>query len=188
MGSIEQRELHILIRSHIICEFHTNFLPFRTTVGEIILHHPLDEIFTINGSPVIGAVLDIQSIYILRTCGGRDAIHHGIRECNILLRPSGKFGILSLHECHESLLCRVAVMLEVIAGKNRYLSGTIILTLSQTLGHISEHSLRLGRIGKVSLHSLIGEVEISILVDIITSFGDGHRHNLGIRVGNLLNH
>ena len=179
MGSIEKRQLHILVRSHIVGELHSYFLPFRATCREIILHYPLDEVFAIYGSLIVGAVLLIEAFHIFRASSRRNPVYHRIRERNILLGPFRKSRILSPEEAHEGLLSGVAVVLEIVAGKYGHFSGSVSHTLTKSFGNKSENSLRLRRIGKILPDSLVGKVELSgLLVDVVSSLRDCHRYDL----------
>ena len=161
MGSIQETELHILEGSDIIGHLSTNSFPLRATRNKIVLHYPLDEVLAIDRSLIVSAILLIESLDVLRTSGWSDAIDHGIREGNVLLHPSCKFGILCLHKGHESLASGVAIVLEVVAREDGDRAIACCLTTAKTFCHISKGSLRLLRILEVVSHLSIVEHELT---------------------------
>ena len=116
MGRVQQAELHILISGNIVRKLHAHGFPVRAPGNEIILNHPLDEILRIDGGGVFHAALRVQSLDVVRRDGGRDAVHHAVGECHVLLHPLRQPGILGLDKGSERFPGRVSIVLEVVAG------------------------------------------------------------------------
>ena len=187
MRSIQERKLHILEGSHIVGHLSTHGFPSRATGSKVILYYPLDEVLAINRSLIAGSILSIQSLDVGRTGSRSNTVNHGVREGNILLHPGSKFLVLSPDESHECLAGCIAIVLQIIAGKDGERAIACSLAATQSLGNISKGSNRLGWILDIVSHLRIVEHEFATLTrDVVSALGDSEGDDLNILRRNLV--
>ena len=187
MRSIQERKLHILEGSHIVGHLSTHGFPSRATGCKVIFYYPLDEVLAINRSLIAGSVLGIQSLDVGRTGSRSNTVNHRVREGNVLLHPGSEFLVLSLNESHECLAGCIAIVLQIIAGKDGDRTIASSLAATQSLGNISKGSNRLGWILDIVSHLRIVEHEFATLTrDVVSALGDSEGDNLNILRRNLV--
>ena len=163
MRSVEQRELHVLERRNVIGHLCSDGLPCRATGSEVVLNDPLYEVLTVDWCLVVGAVLLVQSLYVLGACGWRDAVYHRVGERHVLFHPRGELLVLRLDERHERAACGVAVVLQVVARENGDRSGARSLAAAESFCYVAEGCERIGRVGEVVSHLCVVEHELARL-------------------------
>ena len=181
MGSIQERQLHVLESRHIVGHLGTNSLPGWTTCCKVIFYHPLDEVLAIYRCLIASTILGIQSLDILGTSGRGYAVNHRVGESYVLVHPGSKLLVLSLNKGHESLSGCIAIVLQVITREDGDRTIARSLATTQSFCYISEGCDRLGWVLEIMCHLLIVKHELTCLTrNIISTLSNGERDYLDV--------
>ena len=163
MRSVEQRELHVLERRHVVGHLCADGLPCRAACSEVVLNDPLYEVLAVDGCLIVGGVLLVQTLYVLGACGGRDAVYHRVGERYVRFHPLGEHLVLRLDERHERATCGVAVVLQVVAREYGDRSGAQSLAAAESFCYVAEGCDGVGRVGDVVSHLRVVEHKLARL-------------------------
>lgn len=190
VGSVEQAQLvalELLDLVHVLDNLHAHLVERGAPVGEGVLDDPLHEGLRHDG-PV---VLDAEPRRQVRLVGlGRargDAVHHAVGERAVLGDPVGHGRVTQLGEREKHVAGDGAVLLHVVARQHG--EGLEAGVLAALEGGEQVAVGGLGR-GEVALQvgddvGVLGVQLVRVLVVVVAALGDGHGHDLGVRVGHL---
>src|SRR5690606_31913256 len=89
MTAIEDADFHQFPWRHVLHELHSDFLERRTAGREVVLQHPLAKRLAEYWPRVAYAELFRHDSALAVAGCGRDAVHHGIGEGDIVANPCG---------------------------------------------------------------------------------------------------
>jgi hypothetical protein len=117
-------------------------------------------IFTANNKRIMANLVNANAANAAQVVKGY-AYNRSLVKAGILHFGVGNF--LSSHESHESLAGSIAIVLQLIAGKDSDRTIACCLAAAQSLGYISEGCNRLGWILDIVSHLRIVEHEFATL-------------------------
>ncbi len=125
MTGIQHAQLHQLVGHDIGHEFDPDLLQRRAALREVVLQHPLPERFADHRHRIVDAEALGNHRANFVCGGGRDAIHHAVRERDALQQ-----GLLAPKpgQTAERILCDVAASRQVVAGQDRKRRMPVIAT------------------------------------------------------------
>ena len=177
MPGVEQPQLHMLVGLHIVDDLDAGVFVGRTSGGEIVFEHPLEEGLG-DDRPGIGDSRVGQQVGPVTIGRGRgDAVDHRIRESHCLTDPLGEFGIDEAGEGREHLRRHFTVLGDVVTRLHGERSDSGFTPGPQGRDDVSEDGRR-QLTGAQGLdigddRRLVGDELSGDGVDVVPALGDG---------------
>lgn len=134
MPRVEHSQLHQLVRADVVDQQHARPLQRWPPVGEVVLEHPGGERLGHHRPPVVDAEVAAHFCRHLQSRCGSYAVNHRTRETGVLRDPFGQFGIEALGACQHGTPGDLAVVLDVVAGRDRRRGDSTVASPGQRLG------------------------------------------------------
>lgn len=117
-------------------------IPSRSAGDEVILQYPLNKVFSVDRSLIIGTVLLIQACDIFWACCRCNTIYHAVRESDIIRYPFEEFWILFLNERRKHTASCVTIMLQIITRQDSYWTVSCCLSSAKAFSNKSKCRFR----------------------------------------------
>ena len=177
MSRVQEPQFRELVGPDVVGDDDVHLLQREAGTGEVVLDHPLPERFGDDG-PAVADAHRLREPGDVGRCGdGCDAIDHAVGKAHVLRNPLGQIAVdvRGGTECRGA--CDVPVLHDVVARQHRECGAVASSTGVEPTRHDVEDPTGCRR----SSDELAG-----LVVHRIAALRDGHRHDLGVGVGDGL--
>ena len=119
MAAVENPDLHEFVRGDVARERDPDLVERRAAGGELVLDHPLPELFAEDRPIVLDAPLLVEDRALAVGGRRRDPVDHPVREGDVAAIDPGERGIGHLGQSDNGIRRHVAVSGEIVAGHHR---------------------------------------------------------------------
>ena len=182
--AVEDPDLHEFIWRDVGRERDPDRLQRRPPGRELVLHHPLPELFAEDRPIVLKAALVAQKRAFPVGRRRRDAVDHRIGKCDVGANPARELGIGKLREAGDGVLGDMTVAGDIVAGHHGERRNSCGPAALERGG--DEAKRRLRRVRMLGVVDDIGMGGIEMLGrrrDVVAALGDGQRDDASARLG-----
>ena len=178
VAGVEETQLHQFVRHDVCDELDFGLLEFRPAEREVVFEHPLRERLADDWPGVVDAEARLHLLDVGRRGDRRDAVDHGVRECDVGFDPLAERLVLAHRVGGEHLVRNFAVGLDVVGTHDGERRDTAITAAAQCLDGQAEDGRRRGIAGEVGGDRRVVVVEVtSDVMEVIAALGDRQRHD-----------